>query len=260
MRIGIRGGYGTEDPVAALDADLERYSALGFEGLEVCVIGKDRSRTPYDRLTEADVRAMRASAAQRGMSVASLSADWLWGFCQEHPKLEDWDGVVGGIERDVALASALGASTVLIHFGTATGTWAEARRALERMAGVAEAGGVRLAFEASIFRRTGLGGLLEIRRLVDEVDRSSLGIYEHPHYPRAGLPAHEEVELFGPRLAGVHLGRLDEVQIDWGAFLPALRRYYDGFVIFEVGYQIAAQNKAALDRALAEVGDGSAGG
>lgn len=254
MKIGIRGTYGVEDAVATFKEDVDRYKPLGFEGLELCVIGKDRTRKAYDRLTDADVRAIREIAAGAGMEVASLSADWLWGYGAAKPQLAQWDDVVDGIGRDVALAKELGAKTVLIHFGGATGSWSEARSVLERMAAAAHEvgnGEVRLGYEASIFRRSGLGGLLEVKRMIDEVDSPALGVYEHPHYPRAGVAAHEEIELFGPRLCGLHLGRLDQVEIDWPRFLGALRRYYEGYIIFECGYDVARQNKEILERALA---------
>lgn len=40
----------------------------------------------------------------------------------------------------------------------------------------------------------------EVRRRVDDVGSPALGVYEHPHDPRAGLRPEEEIELSGSRI------------------------------------------------------------
>lgn len=262
MKIGIRATGIRHDPevdlLETLRQDAERYGALGFDGVELCINGRSGDRGPFDRLRAADVVAIGDLATANNLAIPTLSADWMAGFGSAHPELAEWDSIEEAVSKDLSLAQQLGATVILIHFGSATGRWGEAQGILERLAKLAEPTGVKLAFEASIFRRTRLGGLLEMRRMVDDVGSPAFGVYEHPQYPRAGVKAHEEIHLFGRRLYGLHLGRLEEAQIEWEPFLGALDRYFDGCAILGVPADLAEASKAMLDKAIAEHKKGAA--
>ncbi len=60
---------------------------------------------------------LRKSAQTHGVEIATLSADWAWGYAQYCPKLSMWQRGTEILKSDVELAGDLGARVILIHVG-----------------------------------------------------------------------------------------------------------------------------------------------
>ena len=135
------------------------------------------------------------------------------------------------IAEDARLARDLGAHTILVHFGTSSGSQEERRALLEEVAAAGEQYGVAFGFEANIWSNTGQGSFDDLLRSVDEVGSPGFGVYLHNGYPRAGLPLHEEIEAAGDRLVkAMHSSSLTsgEVEIDYEKAFAAMKRYFVG--------------------------------
>ena len=167
---------------------------------------------------------LRQSAKRHGVAIATLSADWAWGYAQYHPRLSQWERGVELLRSDVNLAADLGAGAILIHVGESQGSWEEIRGIVSRVVEEGARREVKIGFEAGIFARTGLGGLEELIRLVDELDTPWFGVYEHCYWPRRReRQPHEEIRMVGHRMVSLHSSQ-PSVQIDYEQMLrPRVR-------------------------------------
>ena len=112
--------------------------------------------------------------------------------------------------------------------------WDEAKGIISKLAAEAEDNDVVLGFEGGLWANSGLGGLKELCRMVDEVGSRSLGVYEHCYWPRGNMRPHEEIELVGNRIVGLHSGRIDAKNVDYEAMLKALKGRYDRYWVLEI--------------------------
>jgi sugar phosphate isomerase/epimerase len=254
MKVSIRVGFRRDDPVSPLDGVLRDCREMGYDGIELMLSpsypyggtpgrrGGGRGPWTSESLTPEQRDGLRASAERHGVEIATLSADWAWGYAQFNPRLSQWDRGVELLRADVDLAADLGAKAMLMHVGESQGTWEEAKGIVARTVEQAARREVRVGFEAGIFARTGLGGLDALLELVDELDTPWFGVYEHCYWPRGDRQPHEEIRLVGQRMVALHSSQLN-VQVDYEKMLQALREVgYDWYWVFEVGWDSAQQS------------------
>jgi sugar phosphate isomerase/epimerase len=251
MNVSLRAGFRRDDPVSPLDGVLRDCREMGFDGIELMLDprspfgssgprGGGRGPWSSESVTPELREQLRESARRHGMAIATLSADWAWGYAQYHPRLSQWERGVELLRSDVGLAADLGARAILIHVGESQGSWEEIRSIVSRVVEEGARREVKIGFEAGIFARTGLGGLEALIRLVDELNTPWFGVYEHCYYPRGETQPHEEIELVGKeRMVALH-SSYPNVQVDYRKMLAALRSVgYDWYWCFEVPWEQA---------------------
>jgi sugar phosphate isomerase/epimerase len=256
MKISIRAGLQARrgSDLHPLKWAFEQGKELGFDGLELCMRA---DRNGFVTMMRPEWRSGIADLAKEyGMPIFSLSGDWAWSYAVFNPTYKEWAQGVKFLAKDAELAKELGASTILVHFGTSTGPWEDGRALLKDVAAAGEQYGVRFGFEANIWASTtGYGAMDSLTKMVDEVGSEYFGIYLHNAYPRGGLPLHEEIEKAGDRLVqAMHSSDLVDgrIQIDWPKTLKAMETYFpDGAYTFEVPWDTAEANIKALKAAIA---------
>jgi sugar phosphate isomerase/epimerase len=253
MKVALRVGFRRDDPASPLDGVLRDCREMGFDGIELMLdprtpfgsSGSRGSRGPWssESVTPELREQIRASADRHGVAIATLSADWAWGYAQYHPRLSQWERGIELLRSDVDLAADLGARAILIHVGESQGSWEEIRQIVSRVVEQGARREVKIGFEAGIFARTGLGGLDALIRLVDELGTPWFGVYEHCYWPRRReLQPHEEIRMVGHRMVSLH-SSAPNVQIDYREMFQALHEVgYDEDWVFEVGWEQARQS------------------
>ena len=171
MKVSVRVGFRRDDPAGPLDGVLRECKEMGYDGIELMLdprypftsSGPRGSRGPWSsESVSPELREqLRESAQRHGIEIATLSADWAWGYAQYNPRLSQWERGVELLRSDVNLAADLGARAILIHVGESQGSWEEIRSIVSRVVEEGVRREVKIGFEAGIFARTGLGGLLK---------------------------------------------------------------------------------------------------
>jgi sugar phosphate isomerase/epimerase len=240
LKVSIREGAFRATPVdLPLDKSFAELARLGYDGVELSTIPDREARGIRQRrgiwsekLDGAKRAALKATAAEAGLEIPTLSSDWAWGYSDFHPTLDGWDRGAELVIADAKLAAELGARSILIHFGTSTGSWDQARGILKELGAEAAKTGTILGFEGSLFYGLGLGGQDQLVRMVDEVGSPALRIYVHPHGDTASqVKAIDEV---GDRICALHASALNP-EVDYGQVFAALKRAkYDWYWCFEV--------------------------
>ena len=249
MKVSIRVGFRAVDPANPLDAALADCKALGYDGVElmlspnypyqVTLPWAQRGHWSSESVAGEQRAAIRASSERHGVAIPTVSSDWAWLYAQFNPSLAQWDRGVELLAADVDLCADLGGQAMLMHVGESRGSWAEIRSIVERVVAHGERRRVKIGFEAGIFARTGLGGLPELIRLVDEISSPWFGVYEHCYWPRGERQPHEEIRLVGHRMVALHSSQLN-VQVDYRRMFEALDEVgYDWYWVFEVGWDQA---------------------
>ena len=247
MKVSLRVGMRDEDPVNPLDGVLRDVKEMGYDGIVLMMnttysFGGRRGIWASEDITPDMREQFRQSAAKHGVQIATLSSDWAWNYARFCPKLSMWERGTEILKADVNLAGDLGAKVILIHVGTSQGSWEEIRSIVKEVVAVGEKRQVKVAFEAGIFARIGLGGLEALIKLVDELDNPWFKVYEHCYWPRGTAQPHEEIALVGDRMACLHSGNLN-VQVDYEKMIKAIKDVgYDYFWVFEVGWDRAKEN------------------
>lgn len=242
MRVSIRTTYGVKDIRSAMTRDLEAAKKAGYEAVELCVMGGDSLRGWADSLTSQDIDFILKECDRTGVLVTTLSSDWVWGYSGDDRPLSDWEQGVEGLAKDAELARLLGAKAILMHLGTSHGTAEEGKSILAQAGDAAAKEGVLFGFEASLFRRSGLGEFDDLLRMLDELDHPAMGAYDHCHYPRMGKPAHVQVEQIGDRLFGYHSSLLTPETTDYKRLFEALKKVgYQGDWVFEIKWEFAEE-------------------
>jgi sugar phosphate isomerase/epimerase len=253
MKVSLRVGFRRDDPAGPLDGVLRECKEMGYDGVELMLdprypltsSGPRGGRGPWSsESVSPELREqLRESAQRHGIEIATLSADWAWGYAQYNPRLSQWERGVELLRSDVNLAADLGARAILIHVGESQGSWEEIRSIVSRVVEEGARREVKIGFEAGIFARTGLGGLEALIRLVDELNTPWFGVYEHCYWPRRrDMQPHEEIRLVGHRMVALH-SSFPSVQVDYRQMLQALREVgYDWYWVFEVGWEQARQS------------------
>ena len=242
MRVSIRTTYGVKDIRSAMTKDLEAAQKAGYEALELCVMGDGGIRGWADSVTSDTIDFILKECDRTGVSVTTLSSDWVWGYGTEERPLSDSEEGIKGLAKDAELARLLGAQAILLHFGASHGAWEDGKSILAQAGDAAAKEGVLFGFEASLFRRSGLGEFDDLLRMLDELDHPAVGAYDHCHYPRMGKPAHVQVEQIGKRLYGYHSSLLTPETTDYKKLFDALEKVgYQGDWVFEIKWEFAQE-------------------
>jgi sugar phosphate isomerase/epimerase len=234
---------------------------MGYQGVELSTQpdrearGYRQRRGIWSERLDSNARAqIKAAAAANGLEIPTLSSDWAWGYSDFHPTLAAWDRGLELLISDAVLARDLGAKAILIHFGTSTGTWDQAKALLKHAADEAAKLGVVLGFEGSIWFRAGLGGQETLVRMVDEIGSPGLRIYVHPHGDTAAQV--RDIEQVGDRICALHASALNP-EVDYGQVFAALKRVgYDWYWCFEVPEDLFAPSVAGFRELARQYGLG----
>lgn len=250
MRLSLRENAFKASPLELpLDQSFAELARLGYQGVELSTIpdrefrGYRQRRGIWAEMLDAAHRAeVKAAAAAVNLEIPTLSADWAWGYSEYHSSLDGWARGAELLVKDAELARDLGARAVLIHFGSSTGTWDQAKGILKEIAAEAERLGVVLAFEGSIWFRVGLGGQETLVRMVDEIASPSLKIYVHPLGDTAAQV--RSIEEVGDRIRALHASAINP-DVDYSQVFAALARVgYDWYWCFEVGPELFERSVA----------------
>ena len=111
MKVSIRVGFGTPEKEGQhpVDPVLQGVSELGFDGIELMLrpgrMWGPRQPQPWSPTLTKEDRAEVVRLAQRhGVEIATLSADWAWGYAQYCPHIDHWDRGVQILKGDIELA------------------------------------------------------------------------------------------------------------------------------------------------------------
>jgi sugar phosphate isomerase/epimerase len=237
MKVSVReGAFPTTDPKQCI----QMAADLGLAGIEFSTRAGEQGELGLgDRgiwvpgLSAADRAELKAYGESLGVELSTLSSDWSASFSKTHPDLADWGPALEFWRQDLELGRDVGAKTILMHFTSSSGAWTSAVKLCRKLAVLCEEYGVKAGYESNLWMRTKMGGLEDLVRLVDDVGSPWFGVYLHNQYPRAGLQAHEEIEIINERLVGLHSSALSD-DTDYEKMFEALKKYYDGDWVFEV--------------------------
>ena len=155
MKISIRAGLqarGGSD-VHPLKWAFEQGKELGFDGLELCMRA---DRNGFVTMMRPEWRSGIADLAKEyDMPILSLSGDWAWSYAVFNPTYKEWAQGVKFLAKDAELAQELGASTILVHFGTSQGPWEDGRALLDDLGLTYPTGTTR---DADVIRGYGILG------------------------------------------------------------------------------------------------------
>jgi sugar phosphate isomerase/epimerase len=260
MKLSVREGAFKDTPVELpLEKSFERVAKLGYKGVELSTI-PDREARGYRqrrgvwaaKWDDARRRETKAQAAKAGVEIPTLSSDWAWAYSDFHTTLDEWDRGLQVLVDDAKLTVDLGARAFLMHFGTSTGTWDQAKGMLKELAAEAAKVGAIVGFEGSLFKGLGLGGQPELVRMVDEVGHPNLKIYVHPAGDTAKQVA--DIEEVGERICALHASAINP-EVDYGQVFAALKRAkYDWYWCFEVSDDLIGPSAARLQQIAAQHG------
>ena len=264
MKVSMRVSFGAgdEEGQRPFEQVIEEVADIGFDGIELMLMPGPMwgasGPQPWSPTLDDDDRAHLVRVAESsGVEIATLSGDWAWGYAQYCPDLKYWERGMEILKGDIELAHDLGAKAILVHFGSSrSDDWGMARAMATELAETGEKYQVKVGFEGGIFARVGLGGLEALARLIDEVDSPWFGAYEHCYWPRGDKQPHEEIAIFGKRIACLHSSRLNFEQVDYGKMCAALKQAgYDWYWVFEVegmGRVAAEESKRGFDEIMAK--------
>ncbi|TAK22669.1 MAG: sugar phosphate isomerase/epimerase [Chloroflexota bacterium] len=261
MKLSVRES-GFREPVAdhpLIDWSLPRIKELGYDGVELCMtatrVGRPRTsgRGAWYAEYDAEGRARLVDkAASLSLQIPTLSSDWAWGYADFNPDLSMWDRGVEILAEDAKFAHDVGARSILIHFGTSTGTWSQAQRLLTRAAEHAAKQNVVFGFEGSIWFRTGLGGQDTLCKMVDDIGSPNLQIYVHPQ--RDTDQQVKDIREAGKRICALHSSALSD-GIDYKRVFAALKEVgYDWYWCLEVGGDLIVDSVAKWHKIARESG------
>jgi sugar phosphate isomerase/epimerase len=260
MKLSVREGAFKATPAELpLEQSFARVAQMGYQGVELSTIPDREARGVRQRrgvwggmLDASKRRALKETASRAGVEIPTLSSDWAWAYSDFHPTLDAWDRGLQLLVEDAKLTTDLGARAFLMHFGTSTGTWDQARGMLKELAAEAAKVGAIVGFEGSLFKGLGLGGQPELVRMVDEVGHPSLKIYVHPSGDTAKQV--RDVEEVGDRICALHASAINP-EVDYGQVFAALKRVgYDWYWCFEVADDLIGPSAEQFKRLAAEHG------
>lgn len=255
MKISTReSGIPRSDEPYTPEWALQQVKGLGLDAIEFSTLPRPRRGTGRGVWAEAlnkDERAkLRQTAADMGLSIASLSSDWVWGYSDYYPTLDGWERGGEILKKDMELTADLGAKACLIHFARSQATWEQAKRYCAETAEVAAKHGVVAAFEGSLWHLNGLGGIPELLKMVEEIDSPGFGVYAHPRGP--GRNNADEILMVGKHLSCLHHSFIDP-ETDYQAMFAALKQVgYDYAWVFESNAEELPRSKQKLDELLAK--------
>lgn len=239
MRLGVNSGIfgrplGWEERITAT-------GELGYGGLELNVDANALLPRLWDRERRA---ALRALAAERSVTLASLCMNCHWAFNLASPDARVREIGVDLLLEAIGLAADLGAPAILVPACDTQEVTTEEpyrlfRRNLARCLAEAERAGVRLAVEA--VGKPFLFNVRQIRGLIEELASPCLGIYlDVGNAASGGLSAPDEIRAAAGLALLCHVkdtgGRFfGRGTVDFEACLRALREIgYEGFLLVEL--------------------------
>jgi hexulose-6-phosphate isomerase len=252
MQIGInRWTLPDELPLAAC---FQMAKRAGFDSIEIN-IAEEGELTPAS--TEAEVRAIVASAAQAGIALSSLSTGLGW----RYPITSPDEGVrrqgAETIRRMLEVAQWLGVDTILVVPGVVSAdiayddAYTRAQEVLKRLAPEAERRGVAIGVE-NVWNKFLLSPL-EFARFLDEIGSPCVGAYfDAGNVLVYGFPD-QWIRILGRRIKKIHVkdfkspignmsGFCNPLQGDvpWAKVRAALEAIgYDDYITAEVdGYRV----------------------
>jgi len=251
MKFSVRES-GLREPVAdhpLVDWSLPRIKGFGYDGVELCMtptrVGRPRAGRRgawYAEFDAAGRAALVRKARDLSLEIPTLSSDWAWDYADFNPTLDMWDRGVEILGEDAKFAHDVGARSILIHFGTATGTWDQAKRLLSRAAELASKQNVIFGVEGSIWFRTGLGGQDTLCKMVDDIGSPHMQIYVHPHGDTDQQV--KDIREAGKRTCALHSSALND-SLDYGKIFAALKEIgYDWYWCMEVGGDLIQESVA----------------
>lgn len=247
MKKGINYWSFAEGTTASQAIDLA--AAAGFSGLEFCLA--EAGDVALDS-SDAELARVRQRAADAGVELPSLASWLVW----ENNLVSD-DAAVRGrareiIRRQIDVAHALGAGTVLVVPGYVgvdfvspsevvayDAAWDRALEAISELAIHAEQAEVRIGVE-NVWNKFLLSPL-EMRAFVDSVGHPSVGVYfDIGNALLTGYPE-QWIRILGERIVAVHV---KDYRLSPGGF--------DSFVDLLAGdVDFPAVNRALLDTGYA---------
>lgn len=261
MKVAIREeGFGGNVDAFPIESVLQRAKDLGYDGVE---LSSSFHRGPGqgwpsrgvwpESMTKADREKLRETAESIGIEIPTISSDWASGYWVYSPTLKYWERAVELYRKDMELAAHLGAELIMIYFGYVHPTWEQAELVLSKIVEEAEKLKIKVRFEASFWRRTGLGDLPEFMHMVREVDSDYFGAYEHSYYPRTPMQPHEEIDIVGDKMFCLHSSAIDTASVDYGKMFDALKRKnYDRYWVFEVRGAEIVRSRSRFDELMAK--------
>lgn len=239
MRLGVNSGIfgrplGWEERIAAA-------GELGYAGIELNVDANALLPRMWDQARRA---ALRALAAERGVTLTSLCMNCHWAFNLASPDAGVREIGVELLMEGIGLAADLGVPAILVPACDTQEVAVESpyrlfRRTLARCLAEAERAGVKLAVEG-----VGKPFLLtsgQIRRLIEELASPCLGIYlDVGNATSGGMSAPDEIRDAAGLAILCHVkdtgGRFfGRGTVDFPACLRALGEIgYDGFLNVEL--------------------------
>ena len=239
MQLGVNSGIfgrplGWEERITAANN-------LGYDGIELNVDANALLPRMWDRDRRA---ALRALAAERGVTLTSLCMNCHWAFNLASPDARVRELGVDLLLEAIGLAAELGAPTILVpacdtQEVTTEDPYRLFRRNLARCLDEAERAGVRLAVEA--VGKPFLFTSQQIRTLIEELASPCLGIYlDVGNATAGGLSAPDQIVAAAGLALLCHVkdtgGRFfGRGTVDFPACLSALRSIgYDDFLIVEL--------------------------
>jgi sugar phosphate isomerase/epimerase len=244
MKLSVReGAFKATPSELPLEESFAKLKQIGYDGVELTTWPDREARGVRNRrgvwpgkLDAGQRQALKQTAAAAGVEIATLSSDWAWAYSDFHTTLDEWDRGLQLLVDDAKLTTDLGARTFLMHFGTSTGSWDQAKGMLKELTAEAAKSGAIVGFEGSLFKGLGLGGQPELVRMVDEIGHPNLGIYVHP----AGDTAKQvrDIEEVGERICALHASAINP-EVDYAQVFAALKKVgYDWYWCFEVADEL----------------------
>ncbi len=228
--------------------------AAGFDGVEVALAATGEL-TPDT--TPAELAAIRAAAAEEGISLYSVATGIYWDYPFTSPDKAIADKAKEYARCQIRMAAALGADSVLIVPGVVSGegepfgdipydvAYDRALAAMKELAPLAKEQGIALGIE-NVWNKFLLSPL-EMRSFVDAVGDGAAAYFDAGNVLVSGYPEHW-IDILGSRICKVHIkdfkrkiGNIDGFvdllagDVNFHAVMEALRRVgYDGWITAEV--------------------------
>ncbi len=218
----------------------------GISGVELQVTSGAKNLRDWDV-----VRAYKRESDRWGIRVPSLSGVWDKGVTLSDPKAPE------SLRLSIRAAEMLGSGVILVSFFkdqapdmSREASYGPVVANLQAVAAAAADAGVMLGLENSL-------SPADNRKLVDLVDRPSVGVYYDPFnmaFYGFGAEAVPGVKLLGRRICAVHVKNEDKLieepgPIDWPAAFAAFEETgYDGWFVYETQHPDIADCIADTER------------
>lgn len=251
MKIGINRW--TLPPHLPLAECFRMVKQAGFDSIEINVAEEGELRTDS---TEAEVRAIVASAAEAGIELSSLSSGLGWKYPLTSPDASVRSKATDNIKKSLEIATWMGVDTILVVPGVVNAdipydaAYERAQEGLKSVAAEAEARKVSVGVE-NVWNKFLLSPL-EFSRFLDEIGSSHVGAYfDAGNVLVYGFPD-QWIRILGSRIRKIHvkdfkanIGNITafcnplQGDVPWARVRTALEEIgYDEYITAEVeGYK-----------------------